>query len=385
MAKYCGRCGSKLDEITGLCPKCNNSFRSYDFSKAESGSSTEKALTRKEKRRKSKKKKLAAMTFGQKLKRFFLRFFIWLLIWLVLALVVVGGLVYLDIVDIPVVKDAMQDVDVALHREHKWQPATCMEPMICKICGETDGEAMGHIWTPATCTSPSLCSMCGELGDEATGHNWTDATCTDPKTCLICKTTEGSAAGHNWTEATYKSPKTCEICGEAEGKPLKPDPIYINELKYSDKYGKLWTRSEEVPDYFTHSNVDDPAAYLDMNTPGHVSGKVYDHLGNRYTYGLCVDLGGPASTYYVSFDLEGIYTNFAGVCSMSEDMKGTTSSKYFEIYCDGKLVFTSNTMTKGSTAQEFSIDITDVKVLRIQYPPTKGQNRIATLFDGRLS
>ena len=124
---------------------------------------------------------------------------------------------------------------------------------------------------------------------------------------------------------------------------------------------------------------------MDMYTQGHTAGIVYDHLGNRYTNGLCVDLGGPASAYYISYDLDGIYTTFSGVCSLVEGMKGTSYTKYFEIYCDGKLVFTSDTMTKNSAPQPFVIDVTDVQVLRIQYPATKGQNRIATVFDAKLS
>lgn len=54
-------------------------------------------------------------------------------------------------------------------------------------------------------------------------HEWADATCTEPKTCTVCGETEGEPLGHKMTDATYQAPATCEVCGETEGEPLTPD------------------------------------------------------------------------------------------------------------------------------------------------------------------
>ena len=385
MAKFCGKCGTKLNEDTGLCPHCNMGIDNWAQNNTVPYSKSEDPLSRKERKKQKKQSKLNSMTFAQKVKRFILRVCLWLGLWIILGAIIASGLVHFEVIDIPVVSDVLQEIEIMLHLEHKWVEATCVEPRMCEKCDETEGEPLGHSWIPATCVDAQICSVCSEAGEGAIGHNWVDATCTDPRICLTCKETDGDAKGHTWIEASYKTPKTCQICGETDGEPLKPDPVYLVDMEYSDKYGKLWTWSEYVLNYYTHTNPNDRNAYMDMDTPGHSAGEVYDHLGNRYTNGLCVDWGGSADTFYVSYDLGGIYTTFSGVCSLIEGMKGTSYTKYVEIYCDGKLAFTSNKMTKGSSAQRFSIDVTDVKTLRIQYPATMGQNRIATVFDAKLS
>ncbi len=58
---------------------------------------------------------------------------------------------------------------------------------------------------------------------EANGHTWVEATCTEPKTCSVCGETEGEPLGHKWLENTpnLQQPKTCEVCGATEGEPLE--------------------------------------------------------------------------------------------------------------------------------------------------------------------
>lgn len=101
--------------------------------------------------------------------------------------------------------------------EHEWEDATCTSPEICKICGETQGEALEHKWKDATCTEPKTCENCGKTEGDALGHDWKVATCTKPKTCKVCKETEDDALGHDWAKATCTEPKTCKICGETKG------------------------------------------------------------------------------------------------------------------------------------------------------------------------
>ena len=78
-------------------------------------------------------------------------------------------------------------------------------------------------WNPATCTSPKTCSMCGEVEGEALGHDWVEATCTSPKTCSRCGETEGEAKGHvpgewkqekpDYSAATITTAQKCSVCG----------------------------------------------------------------------------------------------------------------------------------------------------------------------------
>lgn len=79
------------------------------------------------------------------------------------------------------------------------------------------------LWANATCTSPRVCKSCGKTEGEPLGHEWEEATCTTPKTCQRCGETKGEPLGHqpgSWTtevdyvDATSKEIRECEKCGE---------------------------------------------------------------------------------------------------------------------------------------------------------------------------
>ena len=63
------------------------------------------------------------------------------------------------------------------------------------------------------------CNYCGYVRDAA--HDWTEATCTTPKTCKLCGATEGDALGHSFgTEWHFDSTHHWQACtcGEQSGK-----------------------------------------------------------------------------------------------------------------------------------------------------------------------
>lgn len=248
--------------------------------------------------------------------------------------------------------------------------------------GYLSGYFLIHDWTEATCSNSSVCKTCGKMRGEPLGHDWNAATCQIAQTCLRCGLTMGSPSEHSWVEATYDVPKTCRICGITVGDKLRNEPVYINELSYYDKYGKVYYHDEQIVSY--ENNLD----WRDLTTPGHIQQAVRDGYGNTYTYGIHMD-GDQLGPYYITYYLDGDYTTFSGWCVLP-DYKADTSDtknyqKYFEVYCDGICVFTTNTMKKGSTSQFFEIDVTGVNVLTIQYPPTTGPNDLAVLCDGQLS
>lgn len=186
---------------------------------------------------------------------------------------------------------------------------------------------------------------------------------------------------HDWKEATYTAPKTCTTCGKTEGSKLQIDPVYINELSYSDKYGKVYYHDTK------NANYDNNLDWRDLYTPGHIQQAVKDCYGNTFTYGIHVD-GDQLGPYYITYNLDSKYSTFSGWCVLPDYQKGTSEakeySKYFEIYCDGKKVFTSNNMKNGSSSQYFEIDVTNIDTLTIQYAATKGSNDLAVLCDGLL-
>ena len=51
--------------------------------------------------------------------------------------------------------------------KHEWKEATCTEPMTCSLCGEKQGEPLGHKYVNPTCSSNEIsypyCDSCGEI------------------------------------------------------------------------------------------------------------------------------------------------------------------------------------------------------------------------------
>lgn len=111
MANYCGKCGSKLDETTGLCPNCDAAKMKQHYDKT----TEDKTPVRKEdkidkrtnkkslKARKKavKREKWANWSTGKKVRRFFLKLILTVIFLAVFAAGVTGALVYFDVVEIP--------------------------------------------------------------------------------------------------------------------------------------------------------------------------------------------------------------------------------------------------------------------------------------------
>lgn len=130
MAKFCGKCGTKLDEATGLCPNCdatkieNSSAQEKPIEtqeqKQEVVQTPEEILSKKDAKKKRKadkkaakkakrKEKRAKLTTGQKVRRFFLKLFLWLILLVVIASGIIAGLSYTGIIDIPVLSEFNED------------------------------------------------------------------------------------------------------------------------------------------------------------------------------------------------------------------------------------------------------------------------------------
>ena len=93
--------------------------------------------------------------------------------------------------------------------KHEWTEATCTEAKTCKLCGETEGEVLGHTGGTATCAANAVCARCGMAYGEKGSHIFTAATCKAPKACKFCNLTQGEALGHADTDIDH----LCDRCG----------------------------------------------------------------------------------------------------------------------------------------------------------------------------
>lgn len=136
---------------------------------------------------------------------------------------------------------------------HIWSEATCTQAAVCRLCGQTEGEPLGHDWSEgscivpgkclrcaenaeaprghqwieASCTEPQTCTVCGQTGSDALGHDWTEGSCTEAIECLRCSEVGAEAGGHIWAEATFQNPKTCTICAQTEGSALSYTDVNV--------------------------------------------------------------------------------------------------------------------------------------------------------------
>lgn len=149
MAKFCGKCGTKLDEVTKLCPKCDaekiKKISVQDQSAEapepiqEDHKSPEGVLSKKETKKKqksekktakkakkndrkaqkkaAKKAKRAQWSIGKKIRRFCLKLLIWVMIIIALGSIVVVGLSYYRIVNIPIVDDILTIIGLETETE----------------------------------------------------------------------------------------------------------------------------------------------------------------------------------------------------------------------------------------------------------------------------
>lgn len=152
-------------------------------------------------------------------------------------------------------------------------PALCL--LLCAVI--LTGCGCKHEWKDATCTEPKLCALCGETEGEPMGHSWVEATCEAPKTCTACGLTEGEALGHSWTEATCENAKTCTVCGYAEQQAIDrmaklmaylEGDWYVSGAYYYGQYSDLSGKTEEEKEglaYSLHVSSDGSIKFFDTD------------------------------------------------------------------------------------------------------------------------
>lgn len=67
------------------------------------------------------------------------------------------------------------------------------------------------------------------------------------------------------------------------------------------------------------------------------------------------------------YDLNGLYDTVSGVIFLSEYDKNTDLSGYFEVYGDGALLYTSETMTGGVNPKEFEFSVSGIQRLTVSF------------------
>lgn len=151
MAKFCGKCGSKLDEATGLCPNCDadklnkqtETPEAVEKPKPEQDTASEpkKPLSKKEakKQRKAdkkaakkdkkaqkkaakkakKKEKWESMTFGQKVRKVLSKILVWVILLTFLSGEILYCFVHFNLVEIPAISNTLDYLGIVSEDDSK--------------------------------------------------------------------------------------------------------------------------------------------------------------------------------------------------------------------------------------------------------------------------
>jgi len=129
MANFCGKCGSKLDEATGLCPNCDATKIKHHYDKTAEDKSPvrrEKNIDKRAKKKAlkarkkaAKKEKRANWSTGKKVRRFFLKLVLTVILLVVLATGITGALAYFNVVNIPFLSGFNQNSLLELVNERR--------------------------------------------------------------------------------------------------------------------------------------------------------------------------------------------------------------------------------------------------------------------------
>lgn len=78
--------------------------------------------------------------------------------------------------------------------------------------------------------------------------------------------------------------------------------------------------------------------------------------------------------FNITYNLGGKYDNVTGLAFLPNEYKNHRQNGYFEIYGDGKLLFTSNKITKKVLPNEISVKVTGIDVLIIKFFGTRTED-----------
>lgn len=134
---------------------------------------------------------------------------------------------------------------------------------------------------------------------------------------------------------------------------IKPKPVKItmalydkNNVLYEDSnlegHGQIWYKTSETAN----------------NNEG-VMNIIYAVIDSRNKV--------VANFYNLHYSLDGNYDSIKGSIFLTQKCKSAKAKGYFEAYGDGKLIFTSPTVTAGVLPQNFSFNVKNVKDLVLKF------------------
>ncbi len=154
-----------------------------------------------------------------------------------------------------------------------------------------------------------------------------------------------------------------ETVSNARSKYAYYAPAYLNNLRASDLNDTLPYASRQLTE-----------------------NECKDAHGNTYKSMFYLGtVGEPEKSSYAEYQLSGTYNEFRGTVAASYANKDSAMASSFRVYGDGRLLFVSPMSSANTAPKEFTVEVTGVQTLRIEYPAGMyAPNSAAAIFDARI-
>lgn len=123
---------------------------------------------------------------------------------------------------------------------------------------------------------------------------------------------------------------------------------------------------------FAEETVSIPAsltAYNSFQSDGklQLASNIQDNLGNTYLDGYSISLYNSTDKHWIEYKIGGAYAVLTGTAFITLKYRSSDREAMFSVYGDGRLLYQSNTITGGVEPQDFTVDVSGVDKLRIEF------------------
>ena len=94
--------------------------------------------------------------------------------------------------------------------------ANCYTLRLTSAAGFPAGDSAALTLTVDSGLVKASCMQTVSIPHPECQHEWLDATCTEPRTCALCGETEGEPLGHSFSEGSFFKRAECARCGETK-------------------------------------------------------------------------------------------------------------------------------------------------------------------------